>query len=267
MAKQTLKKKIFINQQNLESSLSHGHIILEGSMLKSNNMHGYYQLIPAIKFTSCVSDPGDPLNYVGKCAALILFEQKGIEVHMSSIDYHGVTYEVDEGFLGDYFTDGETEDEALSQHSEENGISYDPKLIQKLNDDHKTILEIFGEIIVSAEEDDFDTVSRKLELFGNRLRLHLMTEQIKFHTYLEQALAHCTLTQKMNKTFQERIKVIGNTALDFLAQYEDQIWTDKSKKSFITGMKGIGEVLVERITMEEELYELYLPKSAYQGAI
>jgi len=248
-----MKKKIFINQQNLESSLTSGQISLEGSILRLNDMSGYYQLIPAIKFTACISNPDDPLNYVGKCAALALFEQKGIEVHMNSIDYNNETYEVDEGFLGDYYDESGAEDDSDSQELSKNGISYDPTLIKKLNNDHKALIEIFTEIMEAASEDNYDTVTDKLDAFSNRLRLHLMTEQIKFHTYLEQALKDCELTQKMNRTFQDRIKVIGPTALDFMEKYEDGKWNDETKKSFVEGMEGLGKILTERINMEEEL--------------
>lgn len=262
-----MKKKLFINQQNLESSLVRGQNFLEGSILRSKEKNGYYQLIPAIKFTTCVSNPEDPLNYIGKCAALALFEQKGLEVHMHSIDYNGETYEVEEGFLGDYYDESGANDDTNSQELSETGISYDPFLIKKLNEDHKALLSIFTEIMEAASEDDYASVTDGLNVFGNRLRLHLMTEQIKFHTYLQQALADSSLTQQMNNTFQDKIKVIGQTALDFMGQYEECGWNDETKKSFVEGMEGLGKILTERITMEEELYELYLPKSAYNGAV
>ncbi len=98
-----MKKKIFINQQKMESSMISGQITLEGSILRSNNIKGYYQLTPAIKFTACVSNPDDPFSYIGKCAVMTTFEQKGIEIHMHSIDYNGETYEVEEGFIGDHY--------------------------------------------------------------------------------------------------------------------------------------------------------------------
>jgi len=262
-----MKKKIFITQQNLESSLTSGQISLEGSLLRSDKIDGYYQLIPAIKFTGCVSNPDDPLQYIGKCAPLVFFEKKGIEVNMNSIDYKDEVYEVDEGFLGDFYDEADTADSPDSQELSEDGVAYDPTLIKKLNEDHKKLLEIFTDTMEAASEDNYDTVEDLLDVFGNKLQLHLMTEQIKFHTYLEQALQHCDLTQQMNKTFQERIKVIGKTALDFIGQYEGCQWDDEKKKSFVEGMEGLGKILTERIAMEEDLYELYLPKTSYQGAI
>ncbi len=94
-----------------------------------------------------------------------------------------------------------------------------------------------------------------------------MTEQVKFHTYLEQALKHSELTQKLNSTFQKKIKVIGQATFDFMEQYEDIEWNDEIKKSFVEEMEGLGEILTDRIALEEELFELYLPKSAYNGAV
>ncbi len=262
-----MKKRIFINQQNLESSLSEGRIILEGSILRANDFSGYYRLTPAIKFTACISNPADPLEYVGKCSALSIFEKQGIEIHMHSIDYRGETYEVDEGFLGDYYHENETDDEVESTSSPAATVAYDPNLIKKLNNDHEKLLELFTEIMEAASDNNFDTVNQKLNVFDNRLQLHLMTEQIKFHTYLEQALKNCAMTQQMNKNFQDRIKVIGQTALDFIDQYRESSWEEETKKEFVEGLEGLGKILTERIDMEEELYELYLPKSAYLGAV
>ncbi len=247
--------------------MASGRIELEGSMLKSNDFPGYYLLTPALKFTACISSPDDPLGYVGKCSALSLFEKQNIEIHMNSLDYKGETYEVDEGFLGDYYDENTTNDGDNTGDGSGDVIQYDPGLIKKLNNDHLELLRLFTEIMEAASQDDFDQVDKSLAVFGNRLKLHLMTEQIKFHTYLEQALKDCALTQQMNKDFQVRIMEIGQTALDFLNQYKSSTWDGPTKKEFTEGMEGLGVILTERIDMEEELYELYLPRSAYLGAV
>ncbi len=80
---------------------------------------------------------------------------------------------------------------------------------------------------------------------------------------LEQKL----MPQRMNKSFQDKIKVIGKTALNFIGQYEECDWNDDNKQSFIEEMEGPGKLLNERIDMEGELFELYLPKSAYDVAV
>lgn len=247
--------------------MARGRIELEGSILRSNDFPGYYLLTPAIKFTACISNPNDPHGYVGKCSALSLFEKQNIEIHMHSLDYRGETYEVDEGFLGDYRDESTTNDGDITGDESGDVIQYDPGLIKKLNNDHQELLQLFTEVMEAASQDDFDQVEKLLTLFGNRLKLHLMTEQIKFHTYLEQALKDCALTQQMNRDFQVRIMEIGQTALDFLNQYKSSTWDELTKNEFIEGMEGLGKILTERIDMEEELYELYLPRSAYLGAV
>ncbi len=247
--------------------MASGQIKLEGSMLRSNDFSGYYLLTPAIKFTACISNPDDPLGYVGKCSALSLFEKQNIEIHMHSLDYRGETYEVDEGFLGDYSDENTTSDTDNSDDDSGDMIQYDPGLIKKLNNDHQELLQLFTEVMEAASVDDFDQVEKSFALFGNRLKLHLMTEQIKFHTYLEQALKDCALTQQMNRDFQVRIMEIGQAALEFINQYKSCTWDEPVKKEFTEGMEGLGEILIERIDMEEELYELYLPRSAYLGAV
>ncbi len=262
-----MKKKIFINQQKLESSLINGQIILDGSILRSDDINGYYQLIPAIKFTACVSNPEDPLGYTGKCAALAIFEQKGVEVNMHSIDYKGETYEVDEGFLGDHHQDAQSEDDWESEIHSENGVKYDPYLIKKLNNDHKALTKFYDEIMEAASEDKYDIVTTKLNSFVDRLRIHLMTEQIKFYNYLEHVFKNNELTKTMNKSFQDRIKVIGQKAIDFIDKYENIDWNDETKQTFVKEIENLDKILAERATMEEDLYELYLPKSAYNGTM
>jgi len=260
-----MKKKIFISQQKLESSLVSGQIYLEGSILRSDDFSGHYKLMPALKFTGCASSPNDPAGYVGKCAALAIFEQKGIEVQMNSIDYNGETYEVDEGFLGDYYDEKDTD--SPKNEPSEKGVHYDPALITRLNEDHKSLRRLYNEIMKAASKDDYTTVSDKLETFGNKMRTHLMTEQIKFHAYLEQALKNSALTQKMNNNVQKKIKEIDHQTLDFIEKYENNDWSSETKKSFFEGMGKYGKTFADRISMEEDLYELYLPKSAYSGVV
>lgn len=260
-----VRNRIFINQQKLEQSLVKGLITLEGSTLRSGKIDGYYQLIPAIKFTSCVSSPEDPLGYVGKCAALALLEQKGIEIEMHSIDYQGETFEVDEGFLGDFHK--ETEIKAASEANDQSDerINYNPSLIRKLHDDHKLLYKILDEIKAAISIDDYRSIPGRLDAFKNKLRIHLMKKQAELHKYIEVTLSHSEKIQKMNKTFQRKILRLNQAILQFIERYKNSSWNGNDKKSFNSGLKNLEKILTESITIEEELYELYLPKSAYNG--
>ena len=67
-------------------------------------------------------------------------------------------------------------------------ISYDPKLISSLLEDHQEILKIFGDISQKFEASDYAGVSARLTDFRTALQGHLLTENVRLYIYLEHAL-------------------------------------------------------------------------------
>lgn len=139
-------------------------------------------------------------------------------------------------------------------------IHYHPDLIDKLQSDHRHLLELYGEINRLFEQQDYPQVSKMLDVLKSELRGHLLTENIKLYIYLDHMLANDEMNSSLIKDFRREMDGIAKVALRFLSKYE-AIGVDKElAPSFARDFGELGKVLVERIKREEEvLYPLYLP--------
>lgn len=139
-------------------------------------------------------------------------------------------------------------------------IRYSPDLIDSLQSDHKTLLELYGDIQKAFEEQRYPDVSSMLETFKSGLSAHLLTENVRLYIYLDRSLAHDHTNSDLIRGFRKEMDDIAKVALGFLKKYEtigvDETLANHFAKDFAT----IGKVLVERIQKEERvLYPLYMP--------
>ena len=144
------------------------------------------------------------------------------------------------------------------------GISYDDSLIENFQDEHKSLLRLFGVIKAAAEQKDFKRVQIKLKRFTSILRGHLLTENVKLYVYLSKELANDPENKEIIMSFRREMMQIGKVVNQFVTAYSKPVWSDDMREYFLPELLAIGEVLVERIEREENtLYPLYLPKDHY----
>ncbi len=139
-------------------------------------------------------------------------------------------------------------------------IRFAPDLINSLQDDHQTLLRLYGEIDKAFKEKRYAEVSSMLENFKSGLNAHLLTENVRLYIYLDRSLAHDPASSDLIRSFRKEMDDIARVALGFLKKYET-IGVDEDLAShFATDFATIGKVLVERIQKEENtLYPLYMP--------
>ncbi|MDD5388019.1 MAG: hemerythrin domain-containing protein [Gallionellaceae bacterium] len=138
-------------------------------------------------------------------------------------------------------------------------IRYDPLLVKHLIEDHRRLEGLFGGIVAASQARDVDLMTRNLGLFGNAIRDHLLTENVRFYVYLQHtggeeqaAVVH---------GFQHEMRGIGKVLTAFLFRHsERETWDDLAWSDFTRELDEIAQVLTRRIATEESsLYPLYQP--------
>lgn len=139
-------------------------------------------------------------------------------------------------------------------------ISYNPDLVPRLQEEHRHLLKLFGEIEQAFQSNDLEVTAARLEEFRGAVLDHLMTENIRFYIYLEHSLQHDPDSFELMHGFRHEMAGIGKAVLAFLSKYKEIAGQPNLAISFGSDLKQVGEVLVGRIRREEEtLYPLYLP--------
>jgi hemerythrin-like domain-containing protein len=139
-------------------------------------------------------------------------------------------------------------------------IRYSPDLIASLQNDHQTLLGLYGEINEAFAEKRYADVSLMLTTFRSNLNAHLLTENVRLYIYLDRSLAGDATSSELIHGFRKEMDEIAKVALGFLRKYE-AIGVDADLASrFAADFATLGKVLVERIQKEENtLYPLYMP--------
>jgi hemerythrin-like domain-containing protein len=139
-------------------------------------------------------------------------------------------------------------------------IRYSADLIESLQNDHQTLLNLYGEINTAFAEKRYADVSAMLTTFRGGLNAHLLTENVRLYIYLDRSLAGDATSHELIHGFRKEMDDIAKIALGFLRKYEAIGVDEDLAGHFATDFATIGKVLVERIQKEEStLYPLYMP--------
>lgn len=167
------------------------------------------------------------------------------------------------GFFKKKSTDNEavaTAPEPVHNTAPGTQIRYSPDLIASLQNDHQTLLNLYGEINTAFAEKRYADVSAMLTTFRGGLNAHLLTENVRLYIYLDRSLAGDATSHELIHGFRKEMDDIAKVALGFLRKYEAIGVDEDLAGHFATDFATIGKVLVERIQKEENtLYPLYMP--------
>lgn len=141
----------------------------------------------------------------------------------------------------------------------DDGIRYDPQLVDKLKDDHQTLFRIYGDLVKAKDRDDFKNVPRLLGDFKLALQTHLMVENVRFYVYLQQQFAADSDTSAFIADLRKEMDGIARTAVKFVNTYAiADDYSPQMKRDFGANLAAIGDVLTKRVALEESrLYTLY----------
>lgn len=137
-------------------------------------------------------------------------------------------------------------------------IRYDSHLVDRLQGDHKTLLQIYTDIINGAEKRNYKVIMDRLAKFRIVLTEHLLTENVKLYVYLDNELADDEMNSELIRSFRREMDEIGKTVMRMLRKYGQSGVNDLNVEEFTADFGTLGEVLGDRIQREEStLYLLY----------
>ena len=137
-------------------------------------------------------------------------------------------------------------------------IRYDTQLVERLQGDHKSLLQIYADIINGAEKRNYKVIMDRLAKFRIVLTEHLLTENVKLYVYLDNELADDEMNSELIRSFRREMDEIGKTVMRMLRKYSQAGVDDLNVEEFAADFGTLGEVLGDRIQREEStLYLLY----------
>ena len=144
-------------------------------------------------------------------------------------------------------------------------IKYDPNLIAELKADHGLLIDLFKGLVITTEKRNEQMLTEQLHEFGNKLRGHLLKENVRFYVYLRASLQADESSMSIMHDFAHEMQQIGRAVTDFLNKYTSiPHWDESHWTVFEHDLNAVGKVLVQRIESEEgSLYTLYLPPNEY----
>ena len=135
-------------------------------------------------------------------------------------------------------------------------ITYDPNLIDHFLKDHRNLIDLFTDASEAYSKQDFASLQDNLRKFQETLTSHLLSENVRFYTYMKYLLKSDSEKSELLGTFQSEMTQIGKVVFAHLNKYSQP--NSVYDRAFKTEFDEIGAALVRRIEAEESrLYPLY----------
>lgn len=135
---------------------------------------------------------------------------------------------------------------------------YDPVLISGLKSDHRDLLELFSEVSRTLENGNYEAIPSMLVAFKTRLEGHLLAENYRFYSYLEETLSRDSENADLMRDFRKEMNTIARRVVHFIKQWEQSGINEASAPHFRRDLVQVGASLKQRIDREEQsLYPLY----------
>ena len=137
-------------------------------------------------------------------------------------------------------------------------IRYDANLVARLKNDHRELVEAYGNLGKDVQAGRYAGVPGSLLAFKTRLEAHLLTENVHFYVYLEQFLANDEENRAIIHDFRREMNGIARGVVEFVRRYQQSPVTAANCADFLRDYEAVGKLLVMRIEREEgNLYPLY----------
>jgi hypothetical protein len=139
---------------------------------------------------------------------------------------------------------------------------YRPGLVANLQDQHKELLALFGDLERASEQENASACRQALHRFARMLEQHLAIENRELYGYL---LSH---PEQVKPDLMPRVRMmstdmmhVGRMLHRFVTAYSSPALTPEQLAQLRRDLPAIGEVLAHRIHEEETvLYPLYAPR-------
>lgn len=138
-------------------------------------------------------------------------------------------------------------------------ISYDPKLIDSLHADHARLGALFERIGKHDKAGEYAQVRTLLAHFKSSLQAHILTENVRFYSYLESSLSSDAEDARTIHDFRRDMNTIARNVVDFVKTWQNSDFaTMAERQQFAADYETVGQLLEQRLDSEENsLYPLY----------
>ncbi len=141
------------------------------------------------------------------------------------------------------------------------GIAYDADLVPALKNDHKALVQMYGEVGQIAERGEFNQIPQMLLAFKVYLEGHLIAENVRFYNYVEGTMQNDPENIALIRSFRREMNAIARGVVDFVKKYQLAEFDASLRQEFMNDYKTVGGLLAQRIEREESsLYPLYMPR-------
>ncbi len=154
--------------------------------------------------------------------------------------------------------DEEKQDAIVEPAVSDNPIRFRPELVEKLINEHREIVAIYREMKELFDTKDYGRIGIKVNEFKRKLQGHVIVENVQFYTYLENKLRNDPTNLEFIRDVRKEMNGIAHAVVQFARKYEKVGFNDKIVEEFAKDLEEIGDVLTQRVEMEEsQLYSLY----------
>ncbi len=140
----------------------------------------------------------------------------------------------------------------------DNSIRFRPELVEKLINEHREIVVIYREMKDLFDTKDYVRIGIKVNEFKRKLQAHVIVENVQFYTYLDNKLRNDPTNLEFIRDVRKEMNGIAHAVVQFARKYEKAGFSDQIIEEFAKDLEEIGDVLTQRVEMEEsQLYSLY----------
>jgi regulator of sigma D len=146
------------------------------------------------------------------------------------------------------------------QRVQERTARYDPVLISNLRHDHSELVAMYGQLGQDVRDGYYQRIPNALLAFSTRLEAHLLMENRRFYSYVEQVLAGDSDRMEIVRAFRGEMNSLARSIIEFARRYQQTRVDGSNTEDFLREYNEVGKLLVMRIEREEgDLYPLYAP--------
>lgn len=138
-------------------------------------------------------------------------------------------------------------------------IGYDPKLVELLLSHHAQLGAMYQQLAVEARAGNSEAVRSLLTGFKTSLQSHVLTENVRFYSYLEKSLSGDSENAATMREFRREMNDIARQVVEFTGKWlEADVSSPTARDQFLADHTAVGKRLEQRLNNEEtSLYPLY----------
>jgi Hemerythrin HHE cation binding domain len=139
-------------------------------------------------------------------------------------------------------------------------IAYDAALVPALMQDHKMLVQLYGQVGEMATRGEYSQIPQMLMAFKVHLEGHLIAENVRFYNYVENSMQGDAENTALIRSFRREMNAIARGVVEFVKKYQVPQFDVQLRNEFMKDYATVGGLLAQRIEREEaSLYPLYMP--------